>query len=172
VYRFLLSRRWLGLLAAALAAATACVLLGMWQLDRLQGRHARNDLLRGNLSIAPAPVNRLLGVDRPPAEADQWRRVQARGRYDTQRELLVRNRTLEGAVGYHVLTPLVTDDGPALLVDRGWVPAGESASDVPDVPPAPEGEVVLTARIRPGASTSRRSPQPSPIRCTAATASW
>ena len=58
---------------------------------------------------------------------DQYARVRATGRYDAAHQLLVRNRPLEGQVGYYVLTPLVTDAGPALLVDRGWVPAGATA---------------------------------------------
>ena len=40
------------------------------------------------------------------------------------REILVRGRTVEGTVGFEVLTPLVLADGTAVLVDRGWVRAG------------------------------------------------
>ena len=39
------------LLAAALLFAAACGLLADWQLHRLAGRHARNDLIRSNLSM-------------------------------------------------------------------------------------------------------------------------
>jgi cytochrome oxidase assembly protein ShyY1 len=149
VYRFLFSRYWLGLLAAALAVAAACVALGMWQLDRLSHRHARNALISRNLHAAPVPPERLLTVGQPLPPDRKWRRVQVQGRYDETQQILVRNRPLNGSTGYHVLTPLVTAAGPALLVDRGWVPIGPTARALPDVPPAPTGTVTVTARIRP-----------------------
>jgi len=147
-YRFLLSRRWVGLLLVALLVALVCVLLGRWQLDRLGQRHERNDLLRRNLASAPEAPGDLLAVGRAPREADQFARVHATGRYDERRRLLVRTRPFEGQVGYYVLSPFVTDEGPALLVVRGWVPDGPTAESLPDVPRAPSGEVTVTARIR------------------------
>jgi cytochrome oxidase assembly protein ShyY1 len=149
VYRFLLSPRWLRLIAAALAVAAACVALGFWQLDRFDQRRARNDLLHANVAAAPVAPDALLGVGRPLPPGQQWRRVEAHGRYDEAHQILVRNRPLEGATGYYVLTPLVTDDGPALLVNRGWVPIGATALARPDVPAAPAGQVTVIARARP-----------------------
>ncbi len=35
--------------------------------------------------------------------------------------MIVRYRTREGASGVDVVVPLVTADGTALLVDRGWL---------------------------------------------------
>lgn len=147
-YRFLLSGRWAGLLVVALLVALGCVLLGQWQLDRLGQRHERNDLLRRNLTSAPVAPGELLAVGREPRDEDQFARVRATGRYDEDRRLLVRTRPFQGQVGYYVLTPFVTDAGPALLVVRGWVPDGPTAESLPDVPPPPSGEVTVTARIR------------------------
>jgi len=81
-YRFLLSRRWVGLLVVALLVALGCVLLGRWQLDRLGQRHERNDLLRRNLTSAPVAPGELLAVGREPRDGDQFARVRAAGRYD------------------------------------------------------------------------------------------
>jgi cytochrome oxidase assembly protein ShyY1 len=148
VYRFLLSRRWLGLGAAALVVAACCVLLALWQLDRLDQRQARNDLVRQNAAAGPVEVGDLLAVGRSPAAGDVWRRVVATGRYDDDRQVLVRNRALDGPTGYFVLTPLVTEDGPALLVNRGWVPAGRSAAGPGTVPPPPGGSVTAQGRVR------------------------
>jgi cytochrome oxidase assembly protein ShyY1 len=148
VYRFLLTRRWVVLLVVAVLVAAGCVRLGFWQLHRLGERHARNDVITRNLGADPVPADRLLAVGRPLPTAQQWRPVRVQGRYDTGHELLVRNRPLEGAVGYYVLTPLVTGQGPALLVNRGWVKVGETAATRPDVPPAPSGLVTVTGRMR------------------------
>ena len=149
VYRFLLSGRWLRLIAAALAAAAACVAFGLWQLDRFDQRQDRNDLVRANLSAALVDADTLMDVGRALRPAQQWRRVEARGRYDESHEVLVRNRPLKGSTGYYVLTPLVTDTGPALLVNRGWVPVGDTARTRPDVPGPPSGEVTVVGRARP-----------------------
>lgn len=148
VYRFLLTRRWLGLLAVAVLAAAACVLLGRWQLHRYEFKHARNQLVSANVAATPALPGRLLRVDHGPADGDLWRRVRTTGRYDPDHTLLVRNRPFDGAFGFHVLVPFVTSAGPALLVDRGWIPAGENATVVPEVPRPPPGEVAVTGRVR------------------------
>jgi cytochrome oxidase assembly protein ShyY1 len=148
VYRFLLSPRWLRLFAGVLLVATCCVLLGFWQLDRRKQKVERNHILTTNLAADPVPAGRVLAVGRPVDSTDQWTRIRARGRYDEGHELLVRNRPLDGTVGYYVLTPLSTDDGPALIVNRGWVPAGATAATRPKVPPPPSGEVVVTGRLR------------------------
>jgi cytochrome oxidase assembly protein ShyY1 len=159
-YRFLLSRRWLGLLLVALLVSAACVLLGRWQWHRLEHRRAANHLVTSNVEARPVPPTDLVTTHRGPAASEQWRRVRATGRYDVDHQLLVRNRPYDGAFGYHVLVPLVTDRGPALLVDRGWVPNGESASDVPDVPPPPAGQVTVLARLRPSEPASTTGTPP------------
>jgi len=160
VYRFLLTRRWLGLLAVALLLAATCVQLGRWQLHRLEARHANNDLITSNASARPVPAGDLLGVDDGPAGGRQYARVRATGRYDTAHQLLVRNRPHDGQVGFYVVLPLVTEQGPALLVNRGWVPAGESATDVPDVPAPPAGDVTVVGRVRPSEPAATRGGTP------------
>ena len=159
-YSFLLSRRWAGLLLAAVLVALGCVAMGLWQLDRLGQRHERNDLLERNLDSAPVPPQRLLTVGRDPAPEDEHARVRVTGRYDVDNQLLVRTRPLDGQVGYYVLTPLVTEQGRALLVVRGWVPKGPTAESLPDVPAPPAGIVAVVARVRPTepASTTGEPP--------------
>jgi len=160
-YGFLLSRRWLGLFALAVVVAAACVALGNWQLDRLSHRHERNDLLRSNLGAEPVPADALLAAGRAPRPGDEYARVRATGRYDVSNQLLVRLRPFEGQVGYYVLTPLVSDSGPALLVNRGWVPgAGTSGADLPDGPDPPSGPVTVTARVRPSEPASTTGTPP------------
>ena len=149
MYRFLLSRRWLGLLAVSLLLAATCGQLGRWQLHRLDARNRVNAVITGNATGAPGAVDRLLAPGKPVADEDEYTRVSATGRYDRSHRLLVRNRTYDGQVGFYVLVPLVTASGTALLVNRGWVDAGESTAELPDVPGAPTGEVSVVARVRP-----------------------
>jgi surfeit locus 1 family protein len=54
------------------------------------------------------------------------RRVRARGRFDYDRERVWPGRSFEGTPGVALLTPLLLEDGSAVLVDRGWVPAPDA----------------------------------------------
>lgn len=149
MYGFLFSRRWLGLLAVAILLATACVSLGNWQLHRMAHRHDRNDLIRSNLGGTPQPVDQALTVGRDPAAGREWSPVRATGRWDLQHQVLVRLRPFEGQVGYYVLTPLVTRDRRAVLVNRGWVPLAQDGSAAPAVPAPAATTVTVTGRLRP-----------------------
>ena len=145
----LLRPRWLGLALVAVLVALACVQFGRWQLDRLDSRRAANALVRGNVAAPAVPAEALLRPGQRPAPDDEWRPVTATGRYDPAAQLLVRNRPLEGP-GSYVLVPLLTPDGTALLVNRGWVPRGATASTPTEVPAPPAGEVRVVGRVRVG----------------------
>lgn len=155
MYRFLLTPRWLGGLALAVAACAVMVLLGNWQLSRYHERSAINARIDAAEVAAPVSVTSVL--QRPtaasaagpgPGEARAWTKVTATGRYDSTNEILARGRTVAGRVGFEIVTPLVLDDGTALLVDRGWVPPGEGgAVAIPSIPPAPTGQVTVVGRV-------------------------
>jgi hypothetical protein len=121
VYRFLFSRRWISLVLVALLAIPGCVQAALWQLDRLHARQRQNAQVHTNAAATPRPVAQLTSIGGTVATVDVWRAVTARGRYDHPRQLFVRNRPLDGRGGFYVLTPLVTADGDAVLVNRGWV---------------------------------------------------
>lgn len=166
MYRFLLTSRWLGLLALALTAAAVMGMLGNWQLKRYQERSAINDRIDANSTAAPVPLTEVLpaaGTSRatagpPPPEGAEYTRVTVTGRYDDDHIVLVRGRTVNGRVGFEVLAPLVLDDGSAVLVDRGWVPAPGEATSQPQIPPAPAGEVTVVGLVRlPESRTDRIS---------------
>jgi len=146
VYRFLLTPRWLGLAALALLLAAIMVGLGDWQLHRYRERAAINARID---SSATGPAVPLASLGRqPPSAATEWTRVQATGRYDQSHETFARGRTLEGEVGYEVLTPLVLPDGSAVLVDRGWLASPEGGALVmPRVAPVPGGAVTVVGRL-------------------------
>jgi cytochrome oxidase assembly protein ShyY1 len=111
---------------------------------------SRNHLVSSNAHDRPVPPSRFVAVNRGPDDAHQWRRVRATGHYDVAHTLLVRNRNLNGANGYDVVVPFVTDAGPAMLVNRGWVAVDESvAGGVPNkIPASPPGHVTVLALLR------------------------
>ncbi|MEU8178879.1 SURF1 family protein [Microbispora hainanensis] len=148
MYRFLLSRRWVGLHLLVLALIPAFFFLGRWQWGRFEDRSAESTRITANLAAAPVPLDRLDQIGASVPERDRYRLVTATGRYDPAHELVVRRRTLNTRVGFYVITPLVTPQG-AVLVNRGWVPAGATADAPPQVPAPPTGEVSVTGRLRP-----------------------
>jgi cytochrome oxidase assembly protein ShyY1 len=146
-FRFLLSRRWI-LFALVVAILTyAAWWLGGWQFRRLDDRKASNEIVRTNEHRDVTPVGDVLSPTADPTKADEWRVVSATGTYDTDATVLVRYRTRDGAQGVDVVVPLVTADGTALLVDRGWLETDPSGADA-DVPAPPAGEVEVTGYVR------------------------
>jgi surfeit locus 1 family protein len=100
--------------------------LGFWQLDRLQQRRAAN---RVALSArAEAPVS-LPGSGSRGVRGWSNRRVVAIGRYDHDRETILRGESLDGVPGVEVVTPLrITGSDTAVMVNRGFVPAPDAVS--------------------------------------------
>jgi surfeit locus 1 family protein len=76
----------------------------------------------------------------------RFRPVTLTGRYDVAHQVLIDNRIDAGRVGFHVVTPLVLDDGRAVLVNRGFVAARPTRAELPVVP-APAGELTVRGRI-------------------------
>ncbi|MFC3998258.1 SURF1 family protein [Nocardiopsis sediminis] len=148
MFRVLLSSRMLAFHALVLLIVPSFTWLGFWQLGRWEDKSAAADLQTANISADPVPLEELSAVGSDVGRADRWRPVTLTGRYDTEHELLVRNRDGSRGVGLYVLTPLVGADGTAALVNRGWVPQPATATSEPDVPAAPDGEVTVTGRIQ------------------------
>ncbi len=169
MYRFLLSARWIGLALLMVVGAAAMVGLGLWQLDRYYTRTEINNRIDSaaerpataltEAMVAPSPAK--AGVVGPvPSEQLAWTMVTVTGRYDAAHEILARARTVNSDVGFEVITPLVLADGTAVLVDRGWIAASErGASEPPNVPPPPAGEVTVTGRIH-APETRADAPEP------------
>jgi cytochrome oxidase assembly protein ShyY1 len=146
--RFLLSRRWLLFALVVVLLAYATWWLGEWQFRRLDERKHDNAIVRANESRDPAAAGDVLAVGRPVDHDDEWRLVTATGTYAADDTVIVRYRTRDGESGVDVVVPLVTRDGTALLVDRGWMPSDNRGTDTSDVPAPPEGEVTVTGWLR------------------------
>ncbi|MQA97131.1 MAG: SURF1 family protein [Streptosporangiales bacterium] len=146
----MLTRRWLGLTALVLVLVPAFIGLGRWQLSRHYEKQESIALLDRNAAAAPADVRAVATVGEPISRDVRWRRVSATGTYDPAHELLVRNRSLDGNPGLYVITPLVTEDGRVVVVNRGWVENPPTATTRPRVPPPPAGTVTVRGRLMPG----------------------
>ena len=115
----------LGLVALLLVGLFAG--LGVWQLER---REWKLDLIsRVDRRIHAPPVAAPGPADWPKVGiGDEYRRVRVTGRFENRRETLVQAVTEAGG-GYWVMTPLRTDQGFTVLVNRGFVPPARRAAD-------------------------------------------
>ncbi|MFF0462467.1 SURF1 family cytochrome oxidase biogenesis protein [Streptomyces mexicanus] len=148
MYRFLLTRQWVIITIVAIALIPTMIWLGFWQLHRHDHRQALNKVITTSLAAKPVPVETLTSVGGSVAHDDLYRRVTAKGHFDTDHELVVRRRTnADDQVGYHVVTPFVLDDGRTLLVNRGWIPAPASQTAFPKIPAPAAGEITVTGRL-------------------------
>jgi surfeit locus 1 family protein len=140
-YRFLRQPRWVLFSALMLGLVVLMVNLALWQLRRLDEKRTRND------RIAEAVAAEPLALD-PSSDLPEWTTVSADGTYDVSHQVLIRNRSLGGQAGFHVVTPLRIADGPALLVNRGWIPLVGADGAAPAPPPPPTGAVSVSGRVR------------------------
>ncbi len=146
--RFVVSRRWALFALAVILLAWGSWALGEWQFHRLEDRKARNAVVERNEALPPAPVGQVLAPGRKVAASDAWRLVSATGTYDLSDTVIIRYRTRDGASGVDVVVPLVTTEGPALLVDRGWIATDNRGVDTSEVPAPPAGEVTVVGWVR------------------------
>ncbi len=146
--RFLLSRRWLLFALAVAALAWLTSQLGEWQFHRLDERRADNRRTAQNLDQPPVPLTDLMRVGHGPSQAHEWRKVVAHGTWDDAHTIVLKYQTRDAGPGVDVVTPLRTAEGPAVLVDRGWMPSENVGSRRPHLPPAQTGDVTVIGWLR------------------------
>jgi len=150
----MVSRRWITFALVVVVLAYGCYLLGRWQFHRLHDREATNAQTRLNLAAEPVDVADVLRVGRPAGASAEWKRVTATGTYLAADSVVVRYQTRDGSSGVDVVTPLRTAQGPAVLVDRGWLRT-ENVGDSGVRPPAPPpGRVTVVGFVRADATGS------------------
>jgi surfeit locus 1 family protein len=118
-----------GILAGivVLAVAAVCVRLGFWQLERLREKQG---LIAADRAAGLQPPIEWHGGD---ADIDRLigQRVLLRGTYDETRQILLRGRMHQGEPGVMVVTPLLTESGERVLIQRGWLPAEDALTARP-----------------------------------------
>jgi surfeit locus 1 family protein len=122
---------------AAVVGVIATAYLGSWQLDRA----AYKLDLQQRMDVARAQPPLHLPAALVRTEDVAYHRVEAEGEFRPDLTVLLDNKVHEGAVGYEVVTPVrLGDSGLHVLVDRGWVKAPPTRSELPSVS-TPAGRV-------------------------------
>lgn len=115
------SRTTLAALCTAAALAFAGFMsLGIWQVKRLAWKEALIERIDRHIHANPVPAPAPSQWPAVQRDTDEYRRVSLRGRFSHDREVLVRASTELGS-GYWVMTPLLSEQGFWVLVNRGFV---------------------------------------------------
>lgn len=149
VYRFLLTRRWIGLAVFVLALSSLCFRLGFWQWHRMEHKQQQEAQVHTHLGAKPIPLMAVSKVGRPVAPEAEWTRVTATGRFDVKHQVTVKFTTRDGRAGADVVTPLVLADDSAVLVNRGWTETSNDGEPPKNVPAPPSGRVTIEGWLRP-----------------------
>ncbi|MGC8855630.1 MAG: SURF1 family protein [Anaerolineae bacterium] len=141
------SRQWILTTLLVILGAAVCVRLGIWQLDRLAQRRAFNAHVLEMRALPPLDLNTSTAADLTSME---YRAVRVRGKYDFEHQVALRNQYYGDQYGFHLLTPLLLEDGRAILIDRGWIPADGNDSPAAWRAYDEPGEITLEGIIRLG----------------------
>lgn len=138
-------------LLATVATVAGTARLGWWQLDRAAQKTA---LQAAREAQGRLPALGAADLAREPAAAEaQWqRRAVVEGTWLADATVYLDNRPMEGRVGFIVVTPLLLDDGQAVLVQRGWLP--RHSADRTRIAPyrTAAGRVTVVGHIAPSVS--------------------
>lgn len=128
---------------------TLCVLftaLGVWQVARLAWKLDLIAQVETRIHTPAVPAPGLSEWPQITAARDQYRVVAVRGHFLHDRETRTQAVTNLGP-GTWLMTPLVTEDGPIVLINRGFIPARSDAAPEP-TPQRPEGVISLSGLLR------------------------
>lgn len=160
-WRFALRPKWIIRHVAVAALVVAMVLLGLWQLRRLDEKRDYKALVDARQEAPVAEVREVVpadaAVDDAAVDAVLYRSVTATGAYDDAGTVVVENRSLNGASGAWVLTPLRLEDGSGVVVNRGFIGFDSEGTIVP--PPAPGGSVAVEGLVFPSQQRGRIGPR-------------
>jgi surfeit locus 1 family protein len=114
------TRSLLGFTALTLAMLAVLVGLGVWQVKRLHWKQALIAQIETRSKGAPISLAEATAMPEEGRDPSYWR-VRVSGRLDHAKERYLFGVS-EGRAGWHVITPLKTEDGETVLIDRGFVP--------------------------------------------------
>ncbi len=127
IVKQLFNRRWWWSTLVVIAGMLFLAKLGLWQLDRLEQRRARNAVLAEQLAQPAQDVLALVAGADPQELAN--RAAHARGQFDYSRQVVIKSQVMDGQPGVYLVTPLILEGADrAILVNRGWIPAQQADS--------------------------------------------
>ncbi len=104
----------------------------------------------GESRFEAQPVDALALVSEAGGDLDSLdhHRAVATGTFMPENEVLIRSQVYREVAGFDVITPLLAEDGTAILVNRGWVPLEMDQVPATSAPP-PAGVVTVEGWLAP-----------------------
>lgn len=136
-----LNRRWWFPTLFVIAGVYVLIQLGFWQLDRLEQRREYNQFVASRWDQAPFDLaDNVLPADLSELE---YRRVELSGEFDYEHQIALKNQFRGQEPGVNLVTPLLLNDGRAILVARGWIPLAQAVPEEWAQFSAPSNEEVI-----------------------------
>lgn len=108
------------------------ITLGCWQLQRAEQKRLLQQAYETRRHAAVITLDDI----KNSAQDQRYFPIKIQGHFDNAHTVLLDNRIHQHQVGYEVLTPLITQQGKAVFVNRGWIPAYKNRHQIPKIPPA------------------------------------
>lgn len=155
------AKKLIGFTIVTLGALALLIGLGVWQLQRLEWKRGLIEEIETRTKAPPISLAEALAKTKDGGDPS-YLHVRVTGRFENDKERHL-YAIADGAPGWHLITPLVTDDGDTLLVDRGFVPDAmkEQATRPQSLI---EGETSVTGLVRVPESKSTFTPDTDPDR--------
>jgi surfeit locus 1 family protein len=151
----------IGFTIFALAALALLIGLGVWQLQRLQWKQGLIAEIEARTKAPPVGLAEALALAKHGGDPS-YLHVRVAGRFENDKERHL-YAIADGAPGWHLITPLTTEDGAVVLVDRGFVPdAMKEQATRPES--MIEGESSVTGLVRLPESQGTFTPDTDPDR--------
>lgn len=126
-----------------LSLFSLCLRLGVWQLQRAHEK----SLLQKKFTEQQHTEPILLKKNTRITTQQDYFPVSMTGYFDKQHTFFLDNKMYKHHMGYEVLTPFILKDDPhAILVNRGWIPQGQSRKNIPVLKPI-SGTITITGFI-------------------------
>ncbi|SFZ86119.1 surfeit locus 1 family protein [Devosia enhydra] len=140
------------------------VALGNWQMQRLAEKDALIASVAERAELAPSPVPHPSEWDAVAPDYFNYRPITLTGTYRHDQTVLVftslpTGEARYGGPGYWVMTPLLSDRGGVVFVNRGFVPE-QMRAQFAEGGAGPEGIVTLTGVGRSSEAASSFTPGP------------
>lgn len=104
--------------------------LGVWQLNRAAEKRELHANYTQQQSQPPVTLT-IHTIE----NLNDHQRVMVQGVFDNEHTWLLDNKQRQGKVGYEIISPFIMSDGGQILVNRGWLPAGKTRKDIPEIKP-------------------------------------
>lgn len=130
-----------------LVLTAAFLALGTWQVQRLFWKLDLIARVEARIHAAPDPAPAAADWGTISTEKDEYRHVTVTGLLEHDKSVLVQAVTERGA-GFWLLTPLHLSDASTILVNRGFLPAGQSDSTSRVASELAAGPVTVTGLLR------------------------